>query len=268
MLGASHGEGGLGGLQLESNFGLDSQLGNILPYSDPAVVFLFLGTFSVATICQCFLISTFFLRANLASACGGIVYFSLYLPYVLCVAWRDHVTFPLRVLVVSGPGPLAPPRRGVWGLRSPQLGAFHPRRRPCRRRACCHPWLLASAASTSRCTRSRGWASSGTTWPSARCPETPTALPRPWGCCCWTPGSTGWPPGTSRASSPVSVEPQAPHSPRAAPAPLSPAVPARVRSVRGPQTLEFPLPEELLVWRAALGRAPPVSHRSPHCTPR
>ncbi|KAM8795014.1 LOW QUALITY PROTEIN: phospholipid-transporting ATPase ABCA7 [Eudromia elegans] len=75
------------------------KLGNILPYSDPAVIFLFLGIFSVATICQCFLISTFFLRANLASACGGIIYFSFYLPYVLCVAWRDHVTFPLRVLV-------------------------------------------------------------------------------------------------------------------------------------------------------------------------
>ncbi|GAB0200788.1 phospholipid-transporting ATPase ABCA7 [Grus japonensis] len=54
---------------------------------------------AVATISQCFLISTFFPRANLASACGGIIYFSLYLPYVLCVAWRDHITFPLRVLV-------------------------------------------------------------------------------------------------------------------------------------------------------------------------
>ncbi|CAN8201484.1 unnamed protein product [Coccothraustes coccothraustes] len=75
------------------------KLGNILPYSDPAVIFLFLGTFSVATISQCFLISTFFPRANLASACGGIIYFSLYLPYVLCVAWRDYVTFPIRVLV-------------------------------------------------------------------------------------------------------------------------------------------------------------------------
>ncbi|XP_074664845.1 phospholipid-transporting ATPase ABCA7 [Strix aluco] len=75
------------------------KLGNILPYSDPAIIFLFLGTFSVATISQCFLISTFFPRANLASACGGIIYFSLYLPYVLCVAWRDHVTFPLRVLM-------------------------------------------------------------------------------------------------------------------------------------------------------------------------
>ncbi|NWR58998.1 ABCA1 protein, partial [Bucorvus abyssinicus] len=78
---------------------LHPQLGNILPYSNPAVIFLFLGTFSVATISQCFLISTFFPRANLASACGGIIYFSLYLPYVLCVAWRDHITFPLRVLV-------------------------------------------------------------------------------------------------------------------------------------------------------------------------
>ncbi|NXU34532.1 ABCA1 protein, partial [Drymodes brunneopygia] len=74
-------------------------LGNILPYSDPAVIFLFLGTFSVATISQCFLISTFFPRANLASACGGIIYFSLYLPYVLCVAWRDYITFPIRVVV-------------------------------------------------------------------------------------------------------------------------------------------------------------------------
>uniref|UniRef100_A0A452IG93 ABC transporter domain-containing protein n=1 Tax=Gopherus agassizii TaxID=38772 RepID=A0A452IG93_9SAUR len=74
-------------------------LGDILPYSDPAVVFLFLAAFAVATIAQCFLISTFFSRANLASACGGIIYFSFYLPYVLCVAWRDHITFPLRLCV-------------------------------------------------------------------------------------------------------------------------------------------------------------------------
>ncbi|XP_053160051.1 phospholipid-transporting ATPase ABCA7 isoform X2 [Hemicordylus capensis] len=75
------------------------KVGDILPYSNPAVVFLFLATFAVATISQCFLISTFFSRANLASACGGIIYFSFYLPYVLCVAWRNHITFPLRLLV-------------------------------------------------------------------------------------------------------------------------------------------------------------------------
>uniref|UniRef100_A0A671VMG5 P-type phospholipid transporter n=1 Tax=Sparus aurata TaxID=8175 RepID=A0A671VMG5_SPAAU len=63
--------------------------GDILPYSDPSVVFFFLTAFATATIMQCFLISTFFSKANLAAACGGLIYFSLYLPYVLCVAWRD-----------------------------------------------------------------------------------------------------------------------------------------------------------------------------------
>uniref|UniRef100_A0A7N8XZJ3 P-type phospholipid transporter n=1 Tax=Mastacembelus armatus TaxID=205130 RepID=A0A7N8XZJ3_9TELE len=67
--------------------------GNLLPYSDPGVVFLFLGSFAVVTIMQCFLISTAFARANLAAACGGIIYFTLYLPYVLCVAWQDYIGF-------------------------------------------------------------------------------------------------------------------------------------------------------------------------------
>ncbi|CAL8309859.1 unnamed protein product [Lota lota] len=72
--------------------------GDILPYSDPSVVFFFLTAFATATIMQCFLISTFFSRANLAAACGGLLYFSLYLPYVLCVAWRDHLNTSHRVL--------------------------------------------------------------------------------------------------------------------------------------------------------------------------
>lgn len=87
------------------NIGSDSvpatQVGNLLPYSDPGVVFLFLGSFGVVTIMQCFLISTLFSRANLAAACGGIIYFTLYLPYVLCVAWQDYVGFGAKVVVVS-----------------------------------------------------------------------------------------------------------------------------------------------------------------------
>ncbi|KAJ8371671.1 hypothetical protein AAFF_G00303470 [Aldrovandia affinis] len=73
------------------------KMGNLLPYSDPGVVFLFLGSFAVVTIMQCFLISTLFSRANLAAACGGIIYFTLYLPYVLCVAWQDYVGFGAKV---------------------------------------------------------------------------------------------------------------------------------------------------------------------------
>ncbi|XP_053285794.1 phospholipid-transporting ATPase ABCA1 [Pleuronectes platessa] len=72
--------------------------GDILPYSDPSVVFFFLMAFATATIMQCFLISTFFSKANLAAACGGLIYFSLYLPYVLCVAWRDRLTTTHRIL--------------------------------------------------------------------------------------------------------------------------------------------------------------------------
>ncbi|XP_018099248.1 phospholipid-transporting ATPase ABCA1 isoform X2 [Xenopus laevis] len=71
--------------------------GNLLPYSDPSVVFVFLSVFAVVTISQCFLISTIFSRANLAAACGGIIYFTLYLPYVLCVAWQDYVGFTLKI---------------------------------------------------------------------------------------------------------------------------------------------------------------------------
>ncbi|XP_067375140.1 phospholipid-transporting ATPase ABCA1-like isoform X2 [Channa argus] len=71
--------------------------GNLLPYSDPGVVFLFLGSFAVVTVMQCFLISTAFARANLAAACGGIIYFTLYLPYVLCVAWQDYIGFGTKV---------------------------------------------------------------------------------------------------------------------------------------------------------------------------
>ncbi|XP_072260468.1 phospholipid-transporting ATPase ABCA1 isoform X4 [Pyxicephalus adspersus] len=73
------------------------KVGNLLPYSDPGVVFVFLSMFGIVTISQCFLISTIFSRANLAAACGGIIYFTLYLPFVLCVAWQDYIGFPLKI---------------------------------------------------------------------------------------------------------------------------------------------------------------------------
>ncbi|XP_032989948.1 phospholipid-transporting ATPase ABCA7 isoform X5 [Rhinolophus ferrumequinum] len=73
------------------------KLGDILPYSHPVVLFLFLASFAVATVVQSFLLSTFFSHANLSAACGGLIYFVLYLPYVLCVAWRDQLPAGVRV---------------------------------------------------------------------------------------------------------------------------------------------------------------------------
>ncbi|XP_054656668.1 phospholipid-transporting ATPase ABCA1-like isoform X9 [Dunckerocampus dactyliophorus] len=71
--------------------------GKVLQYSDPTVIFVFLLVFCLATITQCFFISVFFSKANLAAACGGLIYFVLYLPHVLCYAWRDVLSFGVKV---------------------------------------------------------------------------------------------------------------------------------------------------------------------------
>ncbi|KAF1380568.1 hypothetical protein PFLUV_G00165200 [Perca fluviatilis] len=73
--------------------------GKVLQYSDPSVIFVFLLVFCLATISQCFLISVFFSKANLAAACGGLLYFVLYLPYILCNAWSDVIGFQAKVVV-------------------------------------------------------------------------------------------------------------------------------------------------------------------------
>ncbi|XP_070785696.1 phospholipid-transporting ATPase ABCA1-like [Enoplosus armatus] len=73
--------------------------GKVLQYSDPSVIFVFLLVFCLATITQCFFISVFFSKANLAAACGGLIYFVLYLPHILCYAWRDVMGFRAKVVV-------------------------------------------------------------------------------------------------------------------------------------------------------------------------
>ncbi|XP_048208118.1 retinal-specific phospholipid-transporting ATPase ABCA4 [Perognathus longimembris pacificus] len=73
--------------------------GRILHYSNPFVLFLFLLAFSTATIMQCFLLSTFFSKASLAAACSGVIYFTLYLPHILCFAWQDRMTAELKKAV-------------------------------------------------------------------------------------------------------------------------------------------------------------------------
>ncbi|XP_075878067.1 retinal-specific phospholipid-transporting ATPase ABCA4-like [Nelusetta ayraudi] len=71
--------------------------GKVLNYSNPILVFFFLLTFTIATIMQCFLMSVFFNKANLAAACSGIIYFTLYLPHILCFAWQDRITRNMKL---------------------------------------------------------------------------------------------------------------------------------------------------------------------------
>ena len=56
--------------------------GGIIIASDKFLVFVLLEVYGVSTICLAFLISVFFSKARLASVCGGLIYFTAYLPYI------------------------------------------------------------------------------------------------------------------------------------------------------------------------------------------
>uniref|UniRef100_A0A3B3QVD2 ATP-binding cassette sub-family A member 2 n=1 Tax=Paramormyrops kingsleyae TaxID=1676925 RepID=A0A3B3QVD2_9TELE len=64
--------------------------GRVLMHSDPFIIWLFLTVYAVATIMFCFLVSVIYSKAKLASACGGIIYFLSYVPYMY-VAIREEV---------------------------------------------------------------------------------------------------------------------------------------------------------------------------------
>ncbi|KAL2092632.1 hypothetical protein ACEWY4_012430 [Coilia grayii] len=64
--------------------------GRVLLHSDPFIIWLFLTIYAIATIMFCFLVSVIYSKAKLASACGGIIYFLSYVPYMY-VAIREEV---------------------------------------------------------------------------------------------------------------------------------------------------------------------------------
>ncbi|KAL8576510.1 hypothetical protein ACOMHN_003068 [Nucella lapillus] len=71
--------------------------GRVLEYSDPTVIFVFMLAFTMATIAQCFLISVFFSRANMAAVCGGFIYFVLYLPYTQLVVFEEYTSTSIKM---------------------------------------------------------------------------------------------------------------------------------------------------------------------------
>uniref|UniRef100_A0A6Q2WRL3 ATP-binding cassette sub-family A member 2 n=1 Tax=Esox lucius TaxID=8010 RepID=A0A6Q2WRL3_ESOLU len=64
--------------------------GRVLLHSDIFIIWLFLSIYAIATIMFCFLVSVIYSKAKLASACGGIIYFLSYVPYMY-VAIREEV---------------------------------------------------------------------------------------------------------------------------------------------------------------------------------
>uniref|UniRef100_A0A2R5LC21 Putative lipid exporter abca1 n=1 Tax=Ornithodoros turicata TaxID=34597 RepID=A0A2R5LC21_9ACAR len=66
------------------------KFGKVLEHSDPIVVFIFLMCYAVAIISKAFLLTTFFSRANIAAAAGGIIFFTCYLPYPFVKLWKER----------------------------------------------------------------------------------------------------------------------------------------------------------------------------------
>ncbi|XP_078606520.1 ATP-binding cassette sub-family A member 2-like isoform X1 [Branchiostoma floridae x Branchiostoma japonicum] len=66
------------------------QYSQILTYSNPWITFLFIELYIVATISFSFFVSVLYSKAKVAAACGGIIYFLSYVPYMY-VAIREEV---------------------------------------------------------------------------------------------------------------------------------------------------------------------------------
>ncbi|GAB1602809.1 ATP-binding cassette sub-family A member 3-like [Argonauta hians] len=56
-------------------------MGSVVGYTDPAIIFLFLLSYTLATITFCFFLSTLFSKANSGSVAGGVLFFLSYTPY-------------------------------------------------------------------------------------------------------------------------------------------------------------------------------------------
>lgn len=67
------------------------KFGKVTSFSDFFILLIFFACFTLATICQCFLISVFFNKANLAAVTAGIIYFLLYLPYTILINYAEVI---------------------------------------------------------------------------------------------------------------------------------------------------------------------------------
>lgn len=64
----------------------------VLTYSSPSLVFVFLLAFSAASISMAFLISAFFDSASNAASAAGIIWFLSYFPYLIIQSNFDNVS--------------------------------------------------------------------------------------------------------------------------------------------------------------------------------
>ncbi|XP_053687488.1 phospholipid-transporting ATPase ABCA3-like [Sabethes cyaneus] len=69
----------------------------IFEYSNWFVVWIYLLVLSVTTICYCFMMSTFFSKANLASGISGLIWFIMIVPYNIAFPNYDSLSLAVKL---------------------------------------------------------------------------------------------------------------------------------------------------------------------------
>ncbi|XP_065652510.1 phospholipid-transporting ATPase ABCA3 isoform X2 [Hydra vulgaris] len=77
---------------------VDFGSGKMLTKSNGVIIFIFLVLYSISSIMFCFLVSTFFSKANTAAAAGGILWFLSYVPYSFLAKSYDSLSTKIKIL--------------------------------------------------------------------------------------------------------------------------------------------------------------------------
>lgn len=71
--------------------------GRVIAYTNPIILFLFFMVYSLATISFCFMLSTFFSRANSGAAASGVLFFVTYVPYIFITPRYGSMSLSTRI---------------------------------------------------------------------------------------------------------------------------------------------------------------------------
>ncbi|XP_052824141.1 phospholipid-transporting ATPase ABCA3 [Octopus bimaculoides] len=71
--------------------------GSVVGYTNPAILFLFFFTYALATIMFCFLLSTFFSKANSGAVAGGALFFFSYIPYLVLASRYSTLSWGTKI---------------------------------------------------------------------------------------------------------------------------------------------------------------------------
>lgn len=73
-------------------------IGNLIPTSDPLLLFLFFMAFNLSLIMFCYMISSFFRTATIAALSGIVCYLASFLPFMVAITLENDMNFVHKVI--------------------------------------------------------------------------------------------------------------------------------------------------------------------------